>query len=78
MMLATRGSPRPGGSGLPLVRPTGPRESTRSVKQGRWKIERLFAWLGSFRRLIVRYERRVDNLLGLVHLGCIVILPRHC
>ncbi len=22
----------------------------------RWKIERLFAWLGNFRRLVVRYE----------------------
>jgi transposase len=40
----------------------------------RWKIERLFAWLGNFRRLIVRYERRADNFLGFVHLGCIVIL----
>ncbi len=40
----------------------------------RWKLERLFAWLGSFRRLVVRYERRVENYLGLVRLGCIVIL----
>ena len=42
----------------------------------RWKVERLFARLGNFRRLVVRYERRVDNYLGLVHLGCIVILLR--
>ena len=61
-----------------MVRSTGPRESTCSVKQGRWKIERLFAWPGSFRRLVVRYERRVDNFLSFVHLGCIVILLRHC
>ena len=27
----------------------------------RWKIERLFAWLHNFRRLVVRYERRVQN-----------------
>ena len=40
----------------------------------RWKIERLFAWLGNFRRLVVRYERRVENFLGFVHLGCIIIL----
>jgi transposase len=39
-------------------------------------VERLFAWLGSFRRLVVRYERRVDNFLGFVHLACIVILLR--
>jgi transposase len=29
----------------------------------RWKIERLFAWLGNFRRLVVRYERRVGTTL---------------
>ncbi|MDQ3833842.1 MAG: IS5/IS1182 family transposase, partial [Actinomycetota bacterium] len=39
-----------------------------------WKIERLFAWLSSFRRLVVRHECRADNFLGFVHLGCIVIL----
>jgi transposase len=26
----------------------------------RWKIERLFAWLGNFRRLVVRYERKAQ------------------
>ena len=43
----------------------------------RWKIERLFAWLGNFRRLVVRYERRAENYLGLVRVGCIVILLRY-
>ena len=43
----------------------------------RWKIERLFAWLANFRRLVVRYERKVENYLGLVRLGCIVILLRY-
>ena len=43
----------------------------------RWKVERLFAWLHNFRRLVTRYERRVGNYLGFVHLGCIVILLRY-
>jgi transposase len=43
----------------------------------RWKVERLFAWLGNFRRLVVRYERRAENYLGFVHLGCMVILLRY-
>lgn len=30
----------------------------------RWKIERLFAWLQNFRRLVVRYERHAENFLG--------------
>ena len=40
----------------------------------RWKIERLNAWLQNFRRITVRYERKVENFLGLVHLACILIL----
>jgi transposase len=43
----------------------------------RWKIERLFAWLGNFRRLVVRYERWAENYLGFARLGCIVILLRY-
>ena len=43
----------------------------------RWKIERLFAWLHNFRRLVIRYERRAENYLGFVQLGCIVILLRY-
>jgi len=42
----------------------------------RWKMERLFAWLGNFRRLVVRYERYALNYLGFVHVGCILILLR--
>ena len=42
----------------------------------RWKIERLFAWLRNFRRLVVRYERYALNYLGFVHIGCILILLR--
>jgi transposase len=42
----------------------------------RWKVERLFAWLGNYRRLVVRYEVNVDNFVGFVHLGCVLILLR--
>jgi len=44
----------------------------------RWKVERLFAWLQNFRRILVRYEYHADNFLGFVQLGCIVILLRRC
>jgi transposase len=30
----------------------------------RWKIERLFAWLQNFRRLVTRWEYHADNFLG--------------
>lgn len=42
----------------------------------RWKIERLFAHLQNFRRLVVRYEYYAQNFLGLVQLGCIKLLLR--
>ena len=42
----------------------------------RWKIERLFAWLQNFRRLVVRYEYHLRNFLAMVQLGCVVILLR--
>jgi transposase len=43
----------------------------------RWKIERLFAWLKNFRRLTGRWERYSTNFLGMVQLGCVLILLRH-
>jgi transposase len=42
----------------------------------RWKIERFFAWLQSFRRIRTRDEVYACNYEGMVHLGCIVILLR--
>ena len=44
----------------------------------RWKVERFFAWLGNFRKVVVRYERHAENYTGFVKLGCIVILLRAC
>ena len=43
----------------------------------RWKIERLFAWLFNFRRLVVRYEYHAENFQGFLHLGAALILLRH-
>jgi len=44
----------------------------------RWKVERTFAWLQNFRRLVNRWEYDVVNFLGFVQLGCMVILLRRC
>ena len=55
-----------------------PTQDGRSLRRSkrRWKVEQLFAWLGNFRRLVVRYEYHAANYLGFVHLGCILILLR--
>src|SRR5439155_26798873 len=52
-------------------------QDLRRLRRYRWKIERLFAWLQNFRRLVVRYERYAENFLGMLYLGCCLILLRH-
>jgi transposase len=43
----------------------------------RWKIERLFAWLHNYRRVVIRWEYYPENFLGMVQLACAIILLRH-
>jgi len=43
----------------------------------RWKVERAFAWLHNFRRIVTRWEYKAENYLAFIHLGCMLILLRH-
>ena len=43
----------------------------------RWKVERLFAWLHNFRRLVVRWEYHFENYSAFLYLGCAIILMKH-
>jgi transposase len=56
-----------------------PSQDGRALRRAkrRWRIERVFAWLQNFRRLVTRYERKAENFLAFVHLGFIVIALRH-
>lgn len=42
----------------------------------RWVVERTFAWLHNFKRLLVRYERRADIHEALLALGCCLVCFR--
>jgi transposase len=44
--------------------------------QRRWKVERTFAWLGNYRRLVVRYERKLSTYQAFFHLACLLITLR--
>jgi len=57
-------------------RKTQDRRKLRRYKK-RWKVERLFAWMHNFRRLVTRWECHIENFLGFVHLACIHMLLRH-
>jgi transposase len=48
-------------------------EALRSYKN-RWKIERLFAHLFNFRRLVIRYERKAQNFLAFLYLAAALLL----
>ena len=43
----------------------------------RWKIERVFAWMQNYRRLVTRWEYKIENFLGFVQLACLLMLLRH-
>jgi len=40
-------------------------------------LERLFAWMHNFRRLVTRWEYKIENFLGFAQLACLLILLRH-
>ncbi len=42
----------------------------------RWKVERTFAWLSQFRRLVVRYEHHVRMYAGFFHVALMLITLR--
>ena len=71
--------------GVQLVAPHNSTRSRKATQDGRvlrryrrrWKIERLFAWLHNFRRVVIRWEYYPENFLGMVQLACAVILLRH-
>jgi transposase len=47
-----------------------------SVRNKRWVVERTNSWHNRFRKLFTRYEKKVENYLGLVQLSCSIIIYR--
>jgi transposase len=48
-------------------------ESSDRLGRHRWVVERTLAWLGQFRRLTIRYERRLDIHQAFLTLACSLI-----
>jgi transposase len=42
----------------------------------RWVVERTHSWLHRFRRILVRWEKRADTYLAMLHLACALITSR--
>jgi putative transposase len=39
----------------------------------RWPVERTHSWMNRFRRILVRWEKKVENYTAMVHLVCAFI-----
>jgi len=59
---------------IPHIRRIGeeskPCDRSAGHKPRRWVVERTFAWLSKCRGILVRYEKKAINYLGLIQLAC--------
>ena len=39
----------------------------------RWVVERTHSWMNRFRRVLIRWDKKVCNYLGFLHLACAYI-----
>jgi putative transposase len=44
----------------------------------RWVAERTHSWMNRFRRILIRWEKKAANYLGLLHFVCALITYRAC
>ena len=42
----------------------------------RWVVERTHSWMNRFRRVLIRWDKKVRNYLGFLHLACAYITYR--
>lgn len=45
-------------------------------KARRWVVERTHSWMNRFRRILIRWEKRADTYLAMLHLACGLITWR--
>ena len=64
----------------PHIRPRGKEAEAIQREPGfkarRWVVERTHSWMNRFRRLLVRWEKRDDTYLAMVHLALGIITWR--
>jgi transposase len=50
------------------------KEVARTVgyRARRWVVERTHSWLNRFRRILIRWEKKGENYLGMLHLACAI------
>jgi putative transposase len=51
-------------------------EATPGQKARRWVVERAHAWMNRFRSLLIRWAKKAENYLGMLHFACGLIAYR--
>lgn len=61
----------------PHIRPIGeeakPCDPATGHKPRRWVVERTIGWLNKCRAILVRYDKKAENYLGLTQLACALL-----
>jgi putative transposase len=52
------------------------RRGRRTKRARRWVVERTIAWLNRCRSLLVRWDKRAENYLGMIQLACALLWYR--
>lgn len=62
---------------VPHMRHRGELEDpVKRYKPKRWVVERSASWLNRLRKLLIRWEKKAENYLGLVQLACSIMVYR--
>jgi putative transposase len=63
---------------IPHIRHRGEKKKhgERKGRRRRWVVERTNSWHNRFRKLLIRYEKKSENYLGIVQLACCMIVYR--
>jgi len=51
-------------------------EAIPKYRARRWLVERTHSWMNRFRRLLIRWEKRIENYVRMLHLVCAWITYR--
>ena len=51
-------------------------EGIPKYRARRWVVERTYSWMNRFRRLLIRWEKKVENHIAMLHFACAWITYR--
>lgn len=56
---------------IPHVQSRTEEAASLKLKVHRWVVERTHRWLNRYRRLLVRWEKKIENYEAMLHFACV-------